>query len=532
VFLDSDDVLAPTALAEREAAMASRPALDFVVSPTRVFSDSPGDMESLQACTRPQVRDLVRVLRRDAPWLATGPTWRRTAFQRTNRWDPELPCWQDAVVNTRALCAGLRYARIAGGLSYWRRRTKSGSVGTEWRALPYLRGQADAVRTIHALVAPQLAEDEELRGALHGLLYETGKRFGEAGAPREATALWRACNGPGLFPGITSHLIPVAWSMARRPSLDRVASSVMFRLLPSHQLPYTAPFWMYASAPENQRWETGPDGFAAPPVAPGVIERDPRIPLVVLPEPMRKGLAPLLRPLVVHGRLPRSGRRLAPLVEQIVDRTKLNLPPQHLVSRVLACPEFHDSYAFSAQGLAYLLANVERARPRSILELGSGRTTVLWALYAEACQLAGQTPPRITSVDQDPAWCDAVGAALARLGVRDRVDLNHVPMLLDNADPSRHGYAFADGWLAGKAAAVPFDVVLIDGPSHRQGRAGTLPAVLPYTRPGALIYLDDARRPAEAATCRQWMIDHQQTLRLRGFVGIRKWIACFEVVGR
>lgn len=111
VFLDSDDLLAPSALAARVEVMKRNLDLDFAVARTGVFIAEPGDLgRELDADLLGD--DLLRFLLFEPPWQTTAPTWRREAFERLGGFDEALPSWQDIDLHVRAITGGLRYLRI------------------------------------------------------------------------------------------------------------------------------------------------------------------------------------------------------------------------------------------------------------------------------------------------------------------------------------------------------------------------------------------------------------------------------------
>lgn len=126
VFLDSDDQLVSTALAERAVAMAAAPELDFLVRDGEVFDHEPGDVgvpwNELTAG-----EPLHRFLAADTPWQTTGPTWRRGALERLGPWPEEATSWQDWEYHVRALCRGLRYG-LAPVRDYHHRRAHPESM--------------------------------------------------------------------------------------------------------------------------------------------------------------------------------------------------------------------------------------------------------------------------------------------------------------------------------------------------------------------------------------------------------------------
>ncbi len=119
VFLDSDDLLAPTCLANRVAVMEQHPEIDFAVFPSRIFHESPGDGPYFINPVKPE-DDIDRFLRTDVPWHTMGPIWRKTSLPRVGWWDERARTWQDGDFSIRALLAGLQCLKLPEPDSYWR----------------------------------------------------------------------------------------------------------------------------------------------------------------------------------------------------------------------------------------------------------------------------------------------------------------------------------------------------------------------------------------------------------------------------
>ena len=143
IFLDSDDLLAPTCLAERVQVMEDTLTLDFAVFPQLVFHEQSGDSDLLvNVFTEEQ--DLDRFLRlyggADAPWITAAPIWRR-AFLREKglKWDERIRSYQDIGFRVQALLATSQYRKVAGFPdNYWRRHLGD-SVGKKLYDLDHLR---------------------------------------------------------------------------------------------------------------------------------------------------------------------------------------------------------------------------------------------------------------------------------------------------------------------------------------------------------------------------------------------------------
>jgi len=130
IFLDSDDLLAPTCLEGRIQVMKENPKLDFVVFLTQVFREVRGDRPYLWN-TFTQENDLDRLLRRDSPWQTTGPLWKKASLALIGEWDERALSAQDWEFNIRAIAAGLTYEKIPEIDSYWR-DTRAGSISNSW----------------------------------------------------------------------------------------------------------------------------------------------------------------------------------------------------------------------------------------------------------------------------------------------------------------------------------------------------------------------------------------------------------------
>ncbi|MEM9305112.1 MAG: glycosyltransferase [Pseudomonadota bacterium] len=110
VFLDSDDLLAPEALADRVAWLQGNPHAEVLVRQGQVFERVTGDLGDLPWNELDTGEDLLtRFLAADTPWQTTGPTWRRSALERVGPWDEQATSWQDWEFHVRALAAGVTF---------------------------------------------------------------------------------------------------------------------------------------------------------------------------------------------------------------------------------------------------------------------------------------------------------------------------------------------------------------------------------------------------------------------------------------
>jgi len=126
-----------------------------------------------------------------------------------------------------------------------------------------------------------------------------------------------------------------------------------------------------------------------------------------------------------------------------------------------------------------------------ILECGSGLSTVLLGLAADR---AGR---RLFSLENDSFWAEKVRGILRRYGI------SSVEVL---ASELRSYGAYS--WYDPPFDALPkdFSLVVCDGPQGTTpgGRYGLLPLMRAHLRPGCIILLDDAHRPAEREIGARW----------------------------
>lgn len=119
MFLDSDDLLAPSCLERRFAVLQQNPAVDFAVFPTRVFNRVPGDSPYLWNVFSDE-DELERFFRYDPPWQTVGPIWRKKSLERVGFWDERARSWQDWEFHVRALAEGLSYIKVIEPDSFYR----------------------------------------------------------------------------------------------------------------------------------------------------------------------------------------------------------------------------------------------------------------------------------------------------------------------------------------------------------------------------------------------------------------------------
>lgn len=181
-----------------------------------------------------------------------------------------------------------------------------------------------------------------------------------------------------------------------------------------------------------------------------------------------------------------------------------------LVDHNRPMPELGD-WAMSASTLIWMLDRLENPSVRTIVECGSGSSTV-W--FATALATRGGEG-RVIAMETSAAYAESTRAELAKLGLEDRAVVLHAP-LVDTAVPGRDNQPWFD--VSVLPDLPPVDLLFVDGPvggvAH-QVRYPAFPLLADRLAPGATVVLDDTGRPAEAAIVQAWKEEVHSGRRLR-----------------
>jgi predicted O-methyltransferase YrrM len=165
-------------------------------------------------------------------------------------------------------------------------------------------------------------------------------------------------------------------------------------------------------------------------------------------------------------------------------------------SEVAALLAPQDEWAVSLGMAALLSGLVKHVAPQSVLEFGAGRSSLVLASALQACGGG-----RLTSIEHQPRYAEQSWRRMTQFPV---VDANLVHARL-SVRFSKHGllheYVGIDDALRLRG---PFGFVFIDAPPGERGRDTTLLQAAPFLSDGAIVVLDDARRPREQTAMRRW----------------------------
>jgi predicted O-methyltransferase YrrM len=155
-------------------------------------------------------------------------------------------------------------------------------------------------------------------------------------------------------------------------------------------------------------------------------------------------------------------------------------------------------FALNPTDLLDLLHLVRTRKPRLVVELGSGTSTV-WMAY-----VLQQTGGKLISLDHEPGYAEQTRAALLQHGLTEVAEVRDAPLRPIVLD----GRTFPWYDVEALAGLSDIDLLVIDGPPEKTGPDARYPALRVLEKQladAATILFDDAHRAAEQAALRKWV---------------------------
>ncbi|MCO5058375.1 MAG: class I SAM-dependent methyltransferase [Rhizobiaceae bacterium] len=175
-------------------------------------------------------------------------------------------------------------------------------------------------------------------------------------------------------------------------------------------------------------------------------------------------------------------------------------------------------WAASPDFLLHLYQHVATHRPKTVVELGSGVSTLVVA----AALAANGDGGRLYSLDHDGAYAEATLKLVAQHGFPNVATVYHAPLApWKPARPTELGEEWQ--WYAVPRTVKSLkaiDLLVVDGPPKTTGPHARYPAVPHFhgrLAPDGVVLLDDARRSDEQATAQAW--SREKNLKLKLAVG-------------
>lgn len=154
-------------------------------------------------------------------------------------------------------------------------------------------------------------------------------------------------------------------------------------------------------------------------------------------------------------------------------------------------------WAASPDFLLVLVRLIRSRKPETILECGSGATTIAMARCA---QQLGRG--HIYSLDHDPTYAERTRKFLADAGLEKWATIIDAPLMDHSA-----GEEVLEWYSLKELPDSDFDILVVDGPPTRADKLARYPAIpllFKQLSANSLIVLDDASRPEEIRIAQMW----------------------------
>lgn len=155
-------------------------------------------------------------------------------------------------------------------------------------------------------------------------------------------------------------------------------------------------------------------------------------------------------------------------------------------------------WALPADTVLFLSDYIERERPKRILEIGSGSSTVWIGTFAE------RVGAQVVSLEHDYTFAQKSRDLVDAYGLQDVATVRHAALRqLELGGKTFNWYDLE----VVESLEGPFDVLVVDGPPESTGDSARMPAlpVLEHLLSSTcLVLLDDTHRPAEQEILKKW----------------------------
>lgn len=170
VFLDSDDLLAPTCLEKRIETLEKNPDADFAVFLSRIFHNELGDTPYLWNEFLPD-DDIERFLQNDPPWGTLGPIWRRERLVQMIPWNERARSWQDWEFHISAIASGAKYIKVSIADTYVRAK-QTESITSTWDRPRFSFNRVRVMQNVAARLRSKNALTKRRRNILAALFLQ------------------------------------------------------------------------------------------------------------------------------------------------------------------------------------------------------------------------------------------------------------------------------------------------------------------------------------------------------------------------
>lgn len=139
-------------------------------------------------------------------------------------------------------------------------------------------------------------------------------------------------------------------------------------------------------------------------------------------------------------------------------------------------------------GAQYVIDMLDTYQPKSILDVGSGISTAIFADWAK------DNDAKVTTLEHSSYYKNQTEKLLKKHKLKGNI-------LLSNLIKTEHGYFYSS------ELPIAIDFVLVDGPPSKYGRMAALYYLWPYLSKKFMVLLDDANRVGERQILQKWQQD-------------------------
>lgn len=172
-----------------------------------------------------------------------------------------------------------------------------------------------------------------------------------------------------------------------------------------------------------------------------------------------------------------------------------------------------NSWILHGESMQFIWNILMETKPTTIIELGSGLSTLMLAKYAQIVRLNSEIDPLIYSIEHNQVWSNQILDLLEKYGLLEFIKLCLFPIK-----------TLTFNGFQGKTYDITeiinhkYDFVLIDGPPPDVGRMLTLPSLIRSTSSSAIILIDDAQRYSEREAIMKWIRNYPFKIVFKGYI--------------
>lgn len=149
---------------------------------------------------------------------------------------------------------------------------------------------------------------------------------------------------------------------------------------------------------------------------------------------------------------------------------------------------------------AFLLKTIQKYRPPTIVEIGSGVTTLISGYSLEKFNING----KIISFDHDSLFAEKTLEEIKLHGLSDKIEIRIAPLEKVTVEEEEWIWYSTEKFIFDQ----PIDLVVVDGPpvkTQKNARYPALPVLYKHLSKNAVVIMHDTNRAEESAIIKLWV---------------------------